>query len=77
MESHHYILQYHLYCLALHQYLRNRQPDYGYEKDFGGVFYIFLRGVNPLKGPEQGVFYDRPDPKLIHCLGQTLIPGYG
>ena len=46
MQAHYYILQYHIYTLALHQYLRYQQPDYRYEKDFGGVFYIFIRGVN-------------------------------
>jgi exodeoxyribonuclease V beta subunit len=76
MEANYYTLQYHLYTLALHQYLRYQQPDYRYEKDFGGVFYIFIRGVNALKGPEYGVFYDLPDPDLIDSLGQTLIPGY-
>jgi len=76
MDAHYYILQYHIYTLALHQYLRYQQPGYSYEKDFGGVFYIFLRGVNELRGPEQGVFYDRPEPALINSLGQTLIPGY-
>ena len=77
MEANYYTLQYHIYTLALHQYLRHQQPGYRYEKDFGGVFYIFIRGVNEPKGPEYGVFYDRPDPDLIHFLGQTLIPGYG
>ena len=77
MESHYYILQYHIYTLALHQFLRHRQPNYRYEKDFGGVFYIFIRGVNELEGPEYGVYYDRPDPDLIHNMGQTLIPRYG
>jgi exodeoxyribonuclease V beta subunit len=77
MEAHYYILQYHLYALALHQYLRYQQPDYHYEKDFGGVFYVFVRGVNERQGPEYGIFHDRPDPGLIHSLGQTLIPGYG
>jgi len=76
METNYYILQYHLYTLALHQYLRHRHPDYRYESDFGGVFYIFVRGVNAHKGPENGVFYDLPDPDLIHSLAQTLIPGY-
>ncbi len=27
-------------------------------------------------GPETGIFYDRPDPDLIHALGRTFIPGY-
>ncbi|MBE9544211.1 MAG: exodeoxyribonuclease V subunit beta [Proteobacteria bacterium] len=76
MQANYYILQYHIYTLALHQYLRYQQPDYRYEKDFGGIFYIFIRGVNELKGSEHGVFYDRPDPDLINSLGQTLIPGY-
>jgi len=76
MEANYYTLQYHLYTLALHQYLRYHQPDYRYETDFGGVFYIFIRGINALRGPEHGVFYDLPDPDLIDSLGQTLIPGY-
>ncbi len=77
METHYYILQYHIYTLALHQYLRLQQPNYRYEDHFGGVFYLFIRGVNERQGPEYGVFYDRPDPGLIHALGQILIPGYG
>jgi exodeoxyribonuclease V beta subunit len=76
MDTHYYILQYHIYTLALHQYLRYQQPGYSYESDFGGVFYIFLRGLNELKGSKQGVFYDRPDPALIDALGNSLIPGY-
>ena len=76
MAANYYILQYHIYTVALHQYLRYQQPDYRYENDFGGVFYVFIRGVNEFKSPEHGVFYDRPDPDLIHSLGQSLIPGY-
>ncbi len=76
MEENYYTLQYHIYTLALHQFLRYRQPNYRYDKDFGGVFYIFIRGVNALEGPRYGVFYDRPDPDLIDTLGRTLIPGY-
>jgi exodeoxyribonuclease V beta subunit len=76
MVEHYYILQYHIYTLALHQYLRYQQPNYSYEKDFGGVFYIFLRGVNEGSGPDYGVFHDRPDPDLIDSLGKTLIPEY-
>ena len=76
MEANYYVLQYHIYALALHQHLRYRQPDYRYEKHFGGIFYIFIRGVNQ-NVPAHGVFYDRPDPDLIHSLGHGLIPGYG
>ena len=76
MQADYYILQYHIYTLALHQHLRLRQPDYSYEDDFGGVFYIFIRGVDNNRGPEYGIFYDRPDADLIESLGEALIPGY-
>jgi len=45
MCDHDYILQYHLYVLALHRHLRARLRDYDYDRDFGGVFYVFLRGL--------------------------------
>ena len=53
-----------------------RYYDYDYENDFGGIFYIFIRGVDRRHGLEFGVFTDKPDPALIHALGQALIPGY-
>ena len=70
-----YILQYHLYTLALHQYLRVRIPDYCYETHFGGVFYIFLRGVDPAVNPEFGIFRDKPPEALINALSEKLIGG--
>ena len=76
MKNDYYILQYHLYTLALHQYLRQQLPDYRYEKDFGGVFYIFIRGVDPDLGPEFGIYKDLPNPKLIDALAQALFPGH-
>jgi exodeoxyribonuclease V beta subunit len=68
-----YILQYHLYVVALHQYLKTRIPDYDYKSHFGGVFYIFLRGVNPETGPHAGIFRDRPAKKAIEFLCKNLI----
>ncbi|MBU0988357.1 MAG: exodeoxyribonuclease V subunit beta [Proteobacteria bacterium] len=71
-----YMLQYHLYSLALHQYLKTRVPGYRYETDFGGVFYIFVRGMDPKRGPNFGVYHDLPAPDIIFNLGKTLIPGF-
>ena len=68
-----YILQYHLYVLALHQYLQLRIPDFSYERHFGGVFYIFIRGVDPDKGPEFGIYKDIPDATLVDALLKELI----
>ncbi len=73
MKENFYILQYHIYTLALHQYLKNRIPDYDYENHFGGVFYVFLRGVDPEKGPEFGIYRDEPGKDLIEALERNLI----
>jgi exodeoxyribonuclease V beta subunit len=67
-----YPLQYHLYTLALHQYLALRLPDYDYEKHFGGVIYLFVRGLDPAR-PEFGVFRERPAAELIARLSERLI----
>jgi exodeoxyribonuclease V beta subunit len=64
MEEHQYFLQYHIYCVALHRYLEQRLQDYDYEKHFGGVFYLFLRGMHP-DYPSNGIFYDKPDAHFI------------
>jgi exodeoxyribonuclease V beta subunit len=71
-----YTLQYHIYTLALHQYLRRRLPAYRYERHFGGVAYVFLRGVDCRRGPDFGVFVDTPHPELVHALGSASIPNY-
>jgi exodeoxyribonuclease V beta subunit len=71
-----YILQYHIYTLALHQYLRQRVPGYRYERDFGGAVYVFIRGVARAAPPDHGIFFDKPAPELIHALGRELIPHY-
>jgi len=73
MKQEFYILQYHIYLLALDQYLRLRMPDYTYEEHFGGVFYIFLRGVRPDAGPDFGIYRDVPSEELIHSLREGLI----
>ena len=59
----HYDWQYLIYTLALHRYLQSVVSDYDYARDFGGVFYLFLRGMNG--EPQSGVFYDRPSVELI------------
>ena len=74
MTRHHYVLQYHLYTLAVHRFLAVRRPGYRYESDFGGVFYVFLRG---LEAADQGhgVFHDRPEPRLIMELDALFSGG--
>jgi exodeoxyribonuclease V beta subunit len=73
MEEGFYILQYTIYTLALNQYLKVRLPGYEYERDFGGVYYVFLRGVEPSRGAEFGIYRDRPSRRLIEALTRELI----
>ncbi len=70
-----YSLQYHIYCLAVHMYLQNRLPRYRYASHFGGVFYIFLRGVRPDLGPDYGIYHDLPDLTTIELLRTKLLAG--
>ena len=49
MSENNYHLQYLIYSLAVHKYLQLKLANYRYEKDFGGVIYVFLRGVRPEK----------------------------
>jgi len=77
MEKELYVLQYHIYAVAVHQYLRVRVKNYHYSEHFGGVFYLFLRGICPNRGTGYGIFFDRPEYNLINdlsCLfaGQSI-----
>ncbi|WP_435532779.1 exodeoxyribonuclease V subunit beta [Vibrio stylophorae] len=68
MIDHRYDLQYQLYSLALHRFLQSRLPDYDYEQHFGGVYYLFLRGMDG--SSDHGVFYRRPSAHLVQSLDQ-------
>ena len=72
MMSELYVLQYHLYAVALDRYLAFRIPEYQYRTHFGGVYYLFLRGMSPQRGSEYGVFRDRPPEALIRELSRCL-----
>ncbi|MDR9415536.1 MAG: exodeoxyribonuclease V subunit beta [Gracilimonas sp.] len=69
-----YDLQYHIYTLALHRYLKSEMRQYRYEKDFGGVLYMFLRGVNKQE-EGSGIYFHKPDFKVINKMDQYFIQG--
>jgi exodeoxyribonuclease V beta subunit len=60
MEEHDYFLQASIYKEALRRYLKLVDPR-PFEECFGGVFYLFLRGLSPLHGMQYGVFTDFSD----------------
>ena len=64
MREHNYGLQYWLYTLVVHRYLGLWLPGYSYAEHFGGVMYLFVRGMIPeIDG--SGVFCARPDERLL------------
>ncbi len=69
-----YVLQYHLYAVALRRYLRLRRPGADFAAMWGGVFYAFVRGVDPAQ-PGQGWFFHRPDEALLDELECALESG--
>ncbi len=70
-----YYLQYLVYCVALHRYLGGRVRGYRYDAHFGGVRYLFVRGMRPDLGATCGVYADRPSEGLVHALDEYLSSG--
>jgi exodeoxyribonuclease V beta subunit len=76
----HYPLQALLYAVALHRFLRWRQPGYDPDRHLGGVLYVFLRGMcgpeTPVvSGTPCGVFAWQPPAALVEQLSALLDRG--
>jgi exodeoxyribonuclease V beta subunit len=74
MASHNYGLQYWIYTLVLHRYLANVLPGYRYETHFGGVFYLFVRGMSPAV-PGSGVYAAQPAQETLARLDAAVGGG--
>ena len=72
MARHAYWLQYLVYTVAVHRHLQLRLPGYDYDAHFGGVLYLFVRGIDPDDADGAGVFFDRPPAALIGALDRHL-----
>jgi exodeoxyribonuclease V beta subunit len=77
MQQNLYVLQYLLYTVALNRFLSLRVANYRYGSHFGGVIYVFLRGVQREKGESRGFFRDLPPEALIESLTNLLIEHEG
>jgi len=80
MRHAHYPLQALLYTVALHRFLRWRQPGYAPGLHLGGVLYLFLRGMcgeeTPVvDGVPCGVFSWAPPTALVEGLSDLLDGG--
>lgn len=70
MTSHQYHLQYLIYTVAVHRLLAKKIAGYDYDTHFGGVYYLFMRGMNT--NNSNGVFSTRPSRALIEQLDVML-----
>ncbi|TAM96618.1 MAG: hypothetical protein EPN40_08650 [Rhodanobacteraceae bacterium] len=68
IARHDYDLQWLVYTLALHRWLGSVLPDYDYARDFGGAYYLFVRGMRE----GAGVHFDRPDARLVAALDELF-----
>lgn len=71
MEMNNYCLQYYLYCLALYRYLKLRMPGFDYENQFGGVYYLFIRGMRV--NSRAGIYFHKPRLEDILMLEERLL----
>ncbi len=74
-----YDLQALIYTLALHRWLRFRLGDaqaggghdgngYDYARHFGGIRYLFCRGLDASRNDSPGIHAQRFAPQLVHAL---------
>ncbi|KOO14230.1 exodeoxyribonuclease V subunit beta [Vibrio xuii] len=70
MADHRYDLQYQIYALALHRFLRSRIANYDYEQHFGGVYYLFLRGMDGAS--DHGIFSAKPSLEFLDDMDKLI-----
>ncbi len=70
MAEHRYDLQYQIYALALHRFLRSRLANYQYEQHFGGVYYLFLRGMDGQS--DHGIFAAKPTLDFLQEMDRLI-----
>jgi exodeoxyribonuclease V beta subunit len=72
MIKHRYDLQYQIYSLAMHRLLKQKLTNYDFDANFGGVFYLFIRGITATPNDSSGIFYCKPNKEFILELDQLL-----
>ncbi|WP_092343298.1 MULTISPECIES: UvrD-helicase domain-containing protein [Candidatus Ichthyocystis] len=68
-----YGLQAMLYVWSINLWLHKKLPNYSYDVNFGGVFYIFLRGFGEKLG--SGIWFKRPSNDLIMAWKEFVSSG--
>ncbi len=71
MQESNYHLQYLIYTVATKLYLQNCIPDFDYDKHFGGIIYVYVRGCR--KEGNTGIYFNKPDVRMIEELEDLLV----
>ncbi|MCB1616401.1 MAG: exodeoxyribonuclease V subunit beta [Pseudomonadales bacterium] len=76
MREHRYDLQAAIYSVAAHRYMKHRlQQRYHFDNgefSFGGVLYLFLRGMGLSAFPRNGIYFSRPQEMQVVQLDDAL-----
>ncbi|MGB3393183.1 MAG: exodeoxyribonuclease V subunit beta [Stenotrophomonas sp.] len=76
MRHSEYDLQALIYTVALHRWLRFRLGDgYDYARDFGGIRYLFCRGLDATRNPSPGLYAHRFAPELVQAVDELFAGG--
>ncbi|MCP5213315.1 MAG: exodeoxyribonuclease V subunit beta [Hahellaceae bacterium] len=75
IEASSYDLQFLIYTLALHRYLRQCLPGYQCETHLGGVYYLYLRGLQNGQDEAEptGIFHTSVSSEIINRLDQLFL----
>lgn len=68
----HYDLQILIYSAALIRWLKRMEQNYAYNRHFGGVYYLYLRGIDP-ETPGNGIYFHRESLE-IDIIDNSSIP---
>jgi exodeoxyribonuclease V beta subunit len=70
IATHDYDLQWLVYTLALHRWLKQRLVDYDYDRHVGEVYYLFVRGM----AGGRGIHVDRPPRAMVEEMDNLFDP---
>jgi exodeoxyribonuclease V beta subunit len=71
MQESNYHLQYLIYTVATKLYFQNCMPNFNYDKHFGGIIYVYVRGCR--KEGNAGIYFNKPEKKMIEELEGLLV----
>ncbi len=71
MNNSNYMLQYYIYLVAFLRFMKSTYPDFKYEKNFGGIIYLFVRGIDAAV-PSSGVYFAKPEFNIIKNIDRIM-----